>query len=155
MLGFVEWAKKRSRGYDALVPLSGGKDSTYALYLATEVYGLSVLTYTFDNGFLSETAVANIESAVSRTGVDHLFFKPNWDVMRRLYRSTLLRSGELCSACGIQIVHGCLKVSADWNIPLILLGNSPMERGSYSPENIYDVRRFKAIVADAGEVSEA
>jgi hypothetical protein len=154
LLDQFERAKKRSRGYDALVPLSGGKDSTYVLYLATKVYGLRVLAYTFDNGFLSETALRNIESAVRRAGVDHLFFRPNWDTMRRLYRSTLLKSGELCSACGIQIVHGSLKVSADWDIPLILMGSSPVEAGCTSPENIYDVNRFKAIVADAGEVSD-
>jgi len=154
LLSHLEEAKKRSRGYDVLVPLSGGKDSTYVLYLATKVYGLSVLAYTFDNGFLSEMALANIEAALRRTGVDHLLFKPNWDTIRRLYRSTLLGSGELCSACGIGIEHSMLKVSADWDIPLILRGGSAMERGSYSPENIYDVNRFKAIVADAGEVSE-
>jgi hypothetical protein len=154
LLSHLQEAKKRSRGYDVLVPLSGGKDSTYVLYLAARVYGLSVLAYTFDNGFLSDTALANIESALRTTGVDHLFFKPDWDTMRRLYRSTLLRSGELCSACGIGMEHGMLKVSADWDIPLILRGGSAIERGSHSPENIYDINRFKAIVANAGEVSE-
>jgi hypothetical protein len=154
LLGHIKGAKKRSRGYDALIPLSGGKDSTYVLYLATKVYGLRVLAFTFDNGFLSETALASIESALQRTGVDHLFFKPNWDIMRRLYRSTLIRSGELCSACGIGMEYSITKASADWHIPLILTGNSAMERESYSPENIYDIKRFKTIVADAGEVSE-
>lgn len=154
LLRHLERAKKKSRRYDALVPLSGGKDSTYVLYLATKVYGLSVLAYTFDNGFLSSIALANIESALRRTGVDHLFFKPNWDTMKRLYRSTLLKSGELCSVCGIGMMHGYLKASADWQVPLILIGNSAMERGSWSPEKIYNVNRFKAIVADAGEVSE-
>jgi len=154
LLGHIKGAKKRSRGYDALIPLSGGKDSTYVLYLATKVYGLRVLAFTFDNGFFSETALANIESALQRTGVDHLFFKPSWDTLRKLYRSTLLKSGELCSACGIGALYSILKVSADWHIPLILMGYSAMERESYSPENIYDVSRFKAIITDAGEISE-
>lgn len=45
----LEKAKKLKRPYDCLVPLSGGKDSTYALYLATKVYGLKTLAVTLDN----------------------------------------------------------------------------------------------------------
>ncbi len=45
---FIQWAKKKGRRYDALVPLSGGKDSTYCLYLATRQFGLQVLAFTFD-----------------------------------------------------------------------------------------------------------
>ena len=46
-----EKTKAKNKKYDALVPLSGGKDSTYVLYLALKKYGLNVLTYTFDNAF--------------------------------------------------------------------------------------------------------
>jgi tRNA(Ile)-lysidine synthase TilS/MesJ len=45
--------------YDCLVPLSGGKDSTYVLYLCARVYGLKVLAMNFDNGFQSPLAREN------------------------------------------------------------------------------------------------
>jgi hypothetical protein len=32
-------SKKTASGYDSVVPLSGGRDSTYVLYLAKKVYG--------------------------------------------------------------------------------------------------------------------
>ena len=54
-------AARRGKGrYDCLVGMSGGKDSTYVAYVLKEKYGLSILGYTFDNGFLSETARGNI-----------------------------------------------------------------------------------------------
>jgi NH3-dependent NAD+ synthetase len=59
LLKIFKKAKNKSRIYDALVPISGGKDSTYVLYLAVRKYKLNVLTYTFDNGFLSDVARNN------------------------------------------------------------------------------------------------
>jgi len=38
--------RKDDRGYDCLVPLSGGKDSIYLLYKLKVEYGLKVLAYT-------------------------------------------------------------------------------------------------------------
>lgn len=33
---------------------TGGKDSTYLLWLLTKVYGLNVIALTIDNGFLGK-----------------------------------------------------------------------------------------------------
>lgn len=97
----IAMAKEKRRTYDAVVPLSGGKDSTYVLYLAKKVYGLNVLAYTFDNGFLTPMALRNIKSAVESLDIPHIFHRPSWRIMRKLYRNVLLRTGELCSVCGI------------------------------------------------------
>jgi len=150
----LEKAKGKKRTYDALVPLSGGKDSTYILYLAKKVYNLNVLTYTFDNGFFSELALENIEASVKKMNVDHIFYRPNWNKLKELYRSSLMNSGEICSVCGIGIEKSMLKISADWNTPLILLGHSPLENDSFSTEEIYDPERLKAVLADNKPVSK-
>ena len=49
-------ARRRHKQFDALVPFSGGKDSTYVLYNATQDLGLHCLAFTLDNGYLSEHA---------------------------------------------------------------------------------------------------
>ena len=152
LINYFRKAKTKKRFYDALVPISGGKDSTYILYLAKKVYDLNILAFTFDNGFFSDIALKNIKSAIAKTSVDHIFYKPNWDVLKRMYRATLLKTGELCSACGIGLFVSYLKISADWDTPLILLGRSPVEEDSYTPEEIYDINRFKAIIKDAKNV---
>ena len=152
LLNFFEKAKKRGGIYDALVPLSGGKDSTYVLYLATKVYKLNVLAYTFHNGFFNEIALKNIEAALKKTNADHVMFRPSWESLKKQYRAGLINSGELCSTCGIGMGHGYLKLSADWRIPLILIGGSIMEANSATPEDIYDIKRYKAIVSDAKNI---
>ena len=41
-------------GYHGLMSWSGGKDSTYTLWLMHHKYNLRMLAFTFDNGFVSK-----------------------------------------------------------------------------------------------------
>jgi hypothetical protein len=147
-------AKNKNRNYDALVPLSGGKDSTYILYLATKVYNLKVLTYTYDNGFFSSLALKNINNAVQIAEVDHIFVRPSQELLKKIYRKILLKSGEICGVCGIGIMNSMLKISESYKIPLILLGHSPLENDSFSPEDIYDTYRLKHILNDGDDIAK-
>ena len=47
-----EAARSKNNKYDCVIGLSGGKDSSYALYLCIQKYKLKPLCVTFDNGFL-------------------------------------------------------------------------------------------------------
>lgn len=139
-------AQKKKRIYDALVPISGGKDSTYVLYLAVKKYKLNVLTYTFDNGFMNDIAKKNIERTTKNCGVDHIWVKHDLKLIQELYHTSLIHSGEICGICGIGIERSMLKISEAWKIPIILLGHSPTEANSFTSENIYDQYRLKAIL---------
>jgi hypothetical protein len=119
----LEKARRMKRPYDCLIPLSGGKDSTYALYVCAKVYGLRCLTVTFDNGFQSDHAKANIRRAMDRTGADHLMYTVSREHMLRLFRVFLKKTGDLCSVCmrGIQVCTVAARKAFD--VPLIVDGN--------------------------------
>ena len=153
LINYLKKAKSKKKPYDVLVPFSGGKDSSYVLYLAKKVHGLNVLAYTLDNGFFTDTALGNIKSALETLNVDHIFIKPDWHILKRLYRGVLMRTGELCAVCSIGILVNALKISEERRIPLILDGSSAMESNSGSPERISDLNRFKAILKDIEDVS--
>jgi 3'-phosphoadenosine 5'-phosphosulfate sulfotransferase (PAPS reductase)/FAD synthetase len=70
----LEYSKKLKRSYDCLVPLSGGKDSTYVLYLLAEKFNMRCLSITFDHGFMSDQAKFNIKNATERTDSHHIYF---------------------------------------------------------------------------------
>ena len=55
--------------WDCLVPLSGGRDSTYTLYNLVKKYGRRVLVYNYDNGFVESIAQDNIK-AIARIGAN-------------------------------------------------------------------------------------
>jgi tRNA(Ile)-lysidine synthase TilS/MesJ len=66
--------KSKKRLYDVLIPFSGGKDSSYVLFLCRKVYNLNCLAVTFDNGFLTEHARHNIAKTCENLNVDHIYY---------------------------------------------------------------------------------
>ncbi|MDM8006721.1 MAG: asparagine synthase-related protein [Phycisphaerae bacterium] len=148
-------ARREAKGqYEVLVPFSGGKDSSYVLYLAAKVYKLKILSYTYDNGLLTPPSLDNIRAVTQTLGVDHLFFKPSAPLLMRLYKAALVCSGEMCGPCGIGIVRSYRRVAMAYGIPVVLQGAVPMEEGSGSPESIYDCARFRAIMETSGGVTK-
>jgi hypothetical protein len=120
----LENIKKKNRVYDVLVPLSGGKDSAYVLYICREVYDLKCLAVTWDNGFLTDHARKNVKKACDILGVDHVYYGINEKLLMELYKIFFLKTGFLCPICmrGIQVATS--KMQETFNIPLTLTGTS-------------------------------
>lgn len=126
---------KGRRKYDALLSYSGGKDSTYTLSLVKERYGLNVLAVTFDNGFLPEQTISNIENVTARLRVDHLFIKPSFRMLKKIFSTcakkniyppiALTRASTICAACMAIVKFGSLRAALEKNIPFIIFGWSP------------------------------
>ena len=64
--------KSKNKNYDCLVGLSGGRDSTYGLYILKEKYKLKPLAYTYDWGFVSEAARMNISKICGLLNVERI-----------------------------------------------------------------------------------
>lgn len=126
---------KGSSSYDTLMAYSGGKDSTYTLYILKEKYDLKVLALTFDNGFLSEQALRNIREVVENLGVDHIFFKPDFALLKKIFltgtredifsRKTLDRASTICTSCMGIVKFTTLRLALEKKIPFITYGWSP------------------------------
>ena len=69
----AQYSRKKRR-HHCIVPISGGIDSTFILYLVREVYGLNPLAVNYDNGFQSKQARKNIENAINKLDVDYAIF---------------------------------------------------------------------------------
>ena len=111
--------------YDCLIGISGGKDSSYVLYMLKNKYKLNVLTYTFNNNYLSSYARKNIENLVDEFGVDHFFYKPDWDFHKKVYQYMMKTQGIPCKGCSIGAYGTSYKFAFERNIPLVLHGRSP------------------------------
>jgi hypothetical protein len=124
-----------TRSYDILMAYSGGKDSTYTLSLLRNKYKLKVLAVSFDNGFISETAIANIKTVTDKLGVDHIFFKPEWGILKKIFsmaanqelyaKKTLERASTICTSCIGLVKSICLKMAIEQDIPMVGFGWSP------------------------------
>jgi N-acetyl sugar amidotransferase len=79
----IERIKKdgKNKPYDCIVGVSGGVDSSYALYL-TKQCGLRPLAVHLDNGWNSELSVQNISNLVNKLGVDLYTHVVDWEEKR-------------------------------------------------------------------------
>ena len=139
-------ARRRRRGdIDCLHLLSGGKDSTYALYQLVQ-RGWNVHALTLDNGFISEGAKDNVRRSVADLGISHEF--ATTDVMNDIFRDSLDRYSNVCQGCYKTIYTIAVARAQEMGIPVIVTGLSrgqffetrlvphQFEQGRFDPDEI-------------------
>ena len=146
--GIFEAAKRKNKTYDALVGISGGKDSSYMLYLCCEVYGLKVLSFTKDGGYLAEEAKARIEKLVKTFKVPHLYFPdPLTPILSRIFME---KTGNFCGPCEISTFNMSAIIAREYDIPLFIIGSSSRtEAGVPKNLNPWDPWYFRNVMKGA------
>ena len=141
--------RKTGKRYDCLVPISGGMDSTYVLYVCKKVYNLRVLAFNFDNGFLSEFAKENLKSITAKLNVDFMSYGPDWKLARKLYALFFRKTGGFCTPCNVGISSTSYKIARDLGIPLIVKGSSRRIEEQFpkgAPEYHWSPFYFKEVI---------
>lgn len=120
----------RSKGtnWDCIVPVSGGKDSTYQVVRMLQL-GMTPLCVTSTTCDLSEIGRKNIEN-IKNLGVDYMEFSPNPVVRRKLNRFGLTEVGDISWPEHVGIFTIPVRAAVQFNVPLIIWGeNSQNEYG--------------------------
>ena len=117
--------------YDCIVPFSGGKDSTWTLYVLMKQYHLKPLVVSFDHGFYRPTLEENNRRTFRKLGVDVLKFTPNWIIVQKLMRESLLRKGDFCWHCHTGIFSYPMHIAIKFNVPVVIWGEPSAEYTSY------------------------
>ena len=118
----LEDAKASREGdYDCLLLFSGGKDSSYVLYQLLAM-DLKVLTYTLDNGYISDSAKSNIGRIVAALGVDHIFGTTS--AMDGIFRKSLEQFSNVCNGCFKTLYTLSMQLASEKGIKYIVTGLS-------------------------------
>ena len=117
----AEARANRTGDYDCLHLLSGGKDSTFALYKLVEL-GFRPYALTLDNGFISDEAKDNVRRSVADLGIDHEFATS--EVMNDIFRDSLDRHSNVCHGCYKTIYTVATTRAAQIGAPIIFTGLS-------------------------------
>jgi N-acetyl sugar amidotransferase len=121
-------AKARARGYDCLVPVSGGKDSTWQIVTCLE-YGLRPLAVTWRPPGRTAIGQANLDNLI-RLGVDHIDYSISPDVEKRFTLAAFEKYGTTALPMHMAIFSIPLQIAARFAIPLVVWGeNSAFEYG--------------------------
>ena len=74
----------KNKRYDCVVGISGGKDSSYLLYLVKKKLQLRPLAVHYDNGFDSDTSVSNILRICEKLDVDLETKVADWEKFKNI-----------------------------------------------------------------------
>ena len=121
---------RRTKGdhWDCIVPVSGGKDSTYQVIRMLQL-GLNPLCVTSTTCDLSIIGRQNIEN-IKRLGVDYVEISPNPQVRAKLNRMGLQVVGDISWPEHVGIFTIPVRAAVQFNVPLIVWGeNSQNEYG--------------------------
>ena len=157
---FLRHLRRTSRGRPQVLFLySGGKDSTYALYVLSKKIGLRILAITLDNWFLSSQTREDIETTLKHLDtVSHVFIKPAWSLVRSMFyhgfrikpgspvgdKAYLL--GHACLPCFALITYYSIKTALEEHIPNIVVATTP---GQMTQKDIRDLTQHYRSAKDA------
>jgi len=148
----AEMKANRKGPYDCIVLLSGGKDSSFMLCKLVAL-GVKPITFTLDNGFISEGAKANIRRLTSSLGVDHHWGSTPY--MNEIFVDSLKRFANVCNGCFKTIYTLATNFAREKQIGYIVTG---LSRGQFFETRLteevfkrddYDPARLDALVAEA------
>jgi N-acetyl sugar amidotransferase len=129
----VEHAKSRGTGYDCLIPVSGGKDSTWQVVKCLE-YGLNPLAVTWKTPARTEIGARNLANLIS-LGVDHIDYQINPKVECVFMVEALKRFGSTAIPMHMAIFNIPTSIAVRFRIPLVVFGeNSAFEYGGPEDE---------------------
>ncbi len=77
----------KNKKYNCVVGVSGGKDSSYLLYLVKKILNLNPLAVHYDNGFDSEASVSNILKVCEQLNVELETKVADWEKFKSITRS--------------------------------------------------------------------
>jgi N-acetyl sugar amidotransferase len=120
-------AKENDSPYDCIVPISGGKDSTYQLHVLVNVFKLRVLAVTFSHNWYSKIGFYNLVNCLEEFNVDHIQFTPNRKSVVVAARKSLQAIGDACWHCHSGVGSFPLHIAVKFKIPLLIWGESIAE----------------------------
>jgi N-acetyl sugar amidotransferase len=124
----TKYRSPRGDSWDCIVPVSGGKDSTYQVLRVLQL-GLNPLCVTATTCDPSPIGRRNIEN-IKRLGVDYVELSPNPVIRRKLNRIGLMQVGDVSWPEHVGIFTIPIRAAVEHRVPLIIWGeNSQNEYG--------------------------
>ena len=122
----VEEVRGVGADWDCVIPVSGGKDSTWQTITCLE-HGLKPLAVTWRTPVRTPLGERNLQNLIE-LGVDHMDVTVNPEVERRFLLASLERYGTPAIPMHLAIFNIPTTIAARYGVPLIVWGeNSAME----------------------------
>jgi len=148
--------KRKDRGYEVVVPTSGGKDSVFVAHQLKYKYGMNVLTVTWAPHLYTEIGFKNFQSMIQVGGLDNILGTPNGIIHRKLTKLGF----EILGDPFLPFIYGQtnfpMQIAVKYKIPLLMYGeNGEVEYGgdmknAFSPTRDYRIDHKKHYFSGLG-----
>jgi len=129
----IQETLKLGKDYDCLIPVSGGKDSTWQTIKCLEM-GLKPLALTWRPPGRTLIGQKNLDNLIS-LGVDHIDFTVNPKIEKHLTLRAFKEYGASAIPMHLAIFSIPLRIAMQMSIPLIIYGeNSATEYGGHKSD---------------------
>lgn len=108
--------------YDCVVPVSGGKDSCYQVYMMSQVYKLRTLAIIVSPHLQTEEGIDNLNNLVSQLGVDLIKISVRHSTLKKIRRKAFLEIGNPNYAEHRVVFAGVARTAMFYNVPLVVWG---------------------------------
>jgi N-acetyl sugar amidotransferase len=129
----VKRARESNSHYDCVIPVSGGKDSTWQVVKCLE-FGLTPLAVTWRTPGRTRIGQENLDNLIA-IGVDHIDYQVNPKVESKFMLRALEKYGSTAIPMHMALFNIPLTVAYRYQVPLVIWGeNSAFEYGSDNEE---------------------
>jgi len=112
---------RRDEYWDIIIPLSGGKDSSYIAYMMKHEFGMHPLCVTCAPPMSTDLGKDNLHRMIrSGTGYDHIFMTPNPIANQKMCRMSFIDQGRPKHPYVAGIFTMPLRIAVKFNIPLVM-----------------------------------
>lgn len=116
-----QYQSSNGKGYDCIIPVSGGKDSYFQIHIIKS-YGLNPLLVTYHGNNYTPTGMKNLLNMREAFGCDHIFFTPSIRVLKVMNRLGMLMMGDMNWHAHAGIFTYPIRVAVETKTPLMIWG---------------------------------
>ena len=122
----IKLTKTQSKSsYNCIVPVSGGKDSTWQTYAMKEIQNMKPLAVTFDQFDQTEQGKYNLD-VLKSIGVDHIHFTINPKIVKNLVKKGFEIVGDPYWINHVGMFTVPFHFACKFKISLIIYGENPI-----------------------------
>jgi N-acetyl sugar amidotransferase len=137
---YKELADENNAPYDCIIPVSGGKDSHYQVYLMTEVYDMNPLLVTYNHSYNTKIGLRNLRNLIDKSGCELIRYNTSKETARKLSKYQLYKTGDITWHYHAGIMTFPIQTAVSYGIPLMIWGESGYryKTGKYNAEDMVE-----------------
>lgn len=139
---YCEKYRSKTGNFDCIVPVSGGKDSSYVAYMMKHELGMHPLCINVAPPLEIEVGKQNLENFIN-AGYDCIRIFPNPKITQRISKRSLIDYGQPLMSWIINVQVAIFKFAIKFSIPFVMFGeDGEVEYGGSSKlkySAVYDI----------------